>query len=248
MKAATIISNLEGKRSLENIFSRAIPDDLQNIIWSMNIQAGKLRKQGKVSANYYAIGKELWDDIQIAEDNRVILPSESVLEFGSGNGSALLTWAYKGYNITGIEIDPRLAQYSRNSLAQHKRMFSNSNIRIIQDSYYPAEYIEYRRSNPASQVAALEEHYLRGFGSARSRFFFLECNRDAYKENKISIADFDIIYAYMWMFQVPSVVEVFQKYAREDAKLFLITPNKTDMPTQLGLRQHPSCEHIYTKS
>lgn len=41
-----------------------------------------------------------------------IQKGEIVLDLGSGNGTAAFTWAYNGYNVIGIEIDPNLYKLS----------------------------------------------------------------------------------------------------------------------------------------
>jgi SAM-dependent methyltransferase len=247
------MDSLIPKSSLEKCFlaegpNGEIPGKLQSITWKMDGYADELRCRGEVYRSWLPIKIEkLWDNIRSAESKGIISPDEKVLELGSGNGSALMTWAYKGYDVTGIEIDPVLAEYSIEALSKHKRFLKNPNVKVIEGSYYPEGYIKYRETSPENQTVALENKFVKGFDHPAGGYFFLECKQDVYAKNNISLKDFDIIYAYLWKFQMPSVIEMFKKYAKKDAKLFLLGPDAEEIAPMLGLKQHPSSYQFFTK-
>lgn len=229
---------------------KKIPRHLQEALCQMDSDAAKLKEDGYV-ADGWVPQIWMWDRIQDAENKGIISPGQNVLELGSGNGSALMTWAHKGYNITGIEIQHALANYSKEALLKHRQLLGKSKARIIEGSYYPQGYVEHREANPFSDARLLEEKLLseRGYTISDCPHLMIKCWEDVYDKHNFSIWDFDIIYAYLYNIQVPSVVDVFKKYAKYDAKLFLITDDAqaAEIASALGLMQDPESQRVYTK-
>jgi SAM-dependent methyltransferase len=218
----------------------------------MNSDAAKLKEDGYVAEGWVP-QLWMWDKIQEAENKGIISPGQKVLELGSGNGSVLMLWAYKGYDVTGIEIQHTLAEYSKKALFRHKKLLANPKVRVIEGSYYPQEHIDYREANPTSDAILLEEKILheRGFRRSEYPYLCIDCWEDVYEKHNFSIRDFDIIYAYLYHPQVPSVAEIFRRYAKHDAKLFLVTddnPMPRETASLLRVEQHPESHRFFTKA
>ena len=227
-----------------------IPRHLQEILWQMNSDAAKLKSDGYVSEGWIP-QLWIWDSIQNAENKGIISPGQKVLELGSGDGSVLMVWTYKGYDVTGIEIQPALARYSIEALSKHKKLLANPRARIIEGSYYPQEYLEYREANPMSDSIVLEERLLseRRYTPSDCPYLMIRCCEDVYEKHNFSLRDFDIFYAYLYSSQIPSVADIFKRYAKYDAKLFLVTDDSEaqEIAPQLGLKQHPESHQFFTK-
>ncbi len=249
-------SGLERASILQKRRENDLPDWVNALVTEMNAHSDNLRDQKIIPWSCLTIAEEtsgqgLCDSIRSAEMAGIISPDQKVLDIGSGIGSALAIWYYLGYAATGIELNPVLAAYSKEFFARHKELFAGQDHRIIEGSYYIKkfldDYLQERQKKHLSKAVRMEEKFLEGYGSIDGPFLFLKCDKDVYSENGISFTDFDIIYAYLWKFQMPSVIEMFKRYAKKDAKLFLHGPDIEEIPTDLGLKQHSKSYHVYTK-
>ena len=71
---------------------------------------------------------------------------------------------------------------------------------------------------------------------------FIKALKDSMQEREdielINVPDLkkiDIWFAYLWPYQAPSVFDMFIKYARDDAKILLISKFNVDMALRLNL-------------
>jgi len=188
---------------------------------------------------WYPIKDYLWYNILNEETLGNIHPGEKVLDLGSGAGDSVLTWSYKGYSVTGIEIDKKLYTGSKELLKQYSDIMK-APVELFNGSYYPKKYIEERKNKERIQLIEedlktyLIEHSPSNIKHLKQRFKPV-CNRDIYEMNNIDLKKIDIWFAYLWPYQAPSVFDMFIKYARDDAKILLISKFNVDMALRLNL-------------
>jgi hypothetical protein len=182
-------------------------------------------------------GISLWNYIGYEEHKNNIKPGMKVLEPGSGSGSSALIWSYKGYSVVGIEYLDELFEKSSENILKFKHLMKEP-VKFIHGSYYPKENIEDRNSGRCNEVLIIENNELNRCvkGFKIEDHFHPECSIDVYKENGIKISDFDIIYAYMWHYQFPSVYDIFKKYARDDAVMMAIGPRYREIAKDMHMK------------
>jgi SAM-dependent methyltransferase len=225
-----------------------IPDHLQKIINEVLDEAKKLRSEGYVSEKWkYQLA--IWDSIQDLENKGIICPGQKVVDLGSGPGNASMEWAYKRYHVTLIEIQHELVELAKEYFTKYKSYLNNPDFRIIEGSYYPLKEIEHRKANPRSETILREEEILRKLNYKHSDYpyIFIDGWEDIYKKHNFSLDEFDIFHAYLWNAQIPSVAEIFKKYAKDDAKLLLFAEDAEEIAPLVGLKQHPKSYHLFTK-
>ena len=226
-----------------------IPDELLRIIWEPIKEAIELKSDGYVSEKW-EFRIYIWDDIRGLENKGIIWPGQKVVELGSGPGNGSMIFAYKGYPVTLIEMQHALVELAKKYFTKYKRELNNPDVRFIEGSYYPMEEIERRKANPMSHTILLEEKILGNLGYTHSDnpHLFIDCWEDVYEKHKFSLREFDIFYAYLWNAQIPSVADIFRRYAKHDAKLFLFAEGAEEIAPLVGLKQHPESNVIYTKA
>ncbi len=208
-----------------------IPKKLLRAVTYMDAACKPYRVPG-----WIPFGKTLYDCITEEEDWKTISGEEKVLELGSGSGSSALIWSYKGYSVTGIELHPGLASTSREMLSHYARLQSVP-VRIIEGSYYPKDYIDARNRGLHTYITQLENIYdQRKPLKDIAQTFMPVCSEDVYLREGIRISDFDIIQGFFWPYQLPSVCDIFIKYAHKDAKLFAVSAQNHTIALEMGLK------------
>ncbi|MGV8141326.1 MAG: hypothetical protein ACP5NW_02705 [Candidatus Woesearchaeota archaeon] len=199
--------------------------------------------------DHKSMGENLWGIIKFEEYQGNIVKGQKVLECGTGSGSTALLWAYNGYPVTSIEIDGSLAENTERQLRtiadrlrpeiskeeyEHYRN-ACSNIRLFKGySYYPTTYEEEYKGN--TFVHKLErELWSTVMASDRSKLSEILFGKDPY--DVISIKDFDILYAFVYPNHTMPIMDMFNRYARDDAKLALYGAGEMQCyANQMGLR------------
>jgi len=215
-----------------------IPERLLDAIQCINNNILSSMSEEKLIA-WVSIRGYLWDNITHEESLGNISPGQKVLELGSGSGDSILTWSYKGYPVTGIELNKELFIKSKELLEEYSDM-QNAPITLFNGSYYPKEYLKSRKTN--EQILRIEKEYkdylyahkASNVEHLRHRFKPV-CDVDIYATKNIDMKEFDIWYAYLWTYQVPSVLDMFKKYARDDAKILMIAKWGIDIASDIGL-------------
>ena len=226
-----------------------MPERLLDAINSINISVNSSMTKEEL-LSWVPIREFLWKNIMREESLGHIRPGQKVLELGSGSGDSILTWSYQGYPVTGIELNSELFSRSKEFLKRYSSM-QNAPVQLFSGSYYSKEYLKDRKND--DNIVRIEKEcvsHLRANGTSnvdhlRARFRPV-CDVDVYKANGIDMKDFDIWYAYLWTYQAPSVLDMFKKYARDDAKMLLISKWGDDVALELGLEVHKS-SNIVTK-
>lgn len=149
-----------------------------------------------------------------------------VLDLGSGNGTVAFTWAYNGYNVIGIEVDPQLYKISIEAQKKYSEL-ERLGVKFYNGSFYPPGY------EKSEKTLKLEKRIIREYYSnpEESKPYLVPFTDTIYVDNNIDFKDIDIFYAYAWMFQFPSIFEMFNEYARDDAKLVTIGPGRDNVLT-----------------
>lgn len=156
-----------------------------------------------------------------------IQKAEIVLDLGSGNGTAAFTWAHNGYNVIGIEVDPKLYKLSIKAQKNYPEL-ERLRVKFYNGSFYPLGY------EKSEKTLKLEKKIIRQYYSRTKEFkpYIVPFADTIYADNNINLKDIDIFYTYAWMFQFPSIFEMFNQYARDDAKLIAIGPGIDKVLTQ----------------
>jgi hypothetical protein len=211
-----------------------IPEDLSDAIIKIN---GRFDKDEVVE--WVPIRDYLWNNIMNEERLGNIYPGQNVLELGSGSGDSLLTWSYTGYPVTGIELSERLFNGSLEAIAQNPSLVK-APIKVFHGSYYTKTYLEDRKRG--SLVQNIEKEYidyLRAHGKSNVQHlkqrFRPVCESDVYDANGIDMKKADIWYAYQWTYQAVSTIDMFRKFARDDAVMLMISKWSDDIALRLGM-------------
>ncbi|MCP3904313.1 MAG: class I SAM-dependent methyltransferase [Planctomycetes bacterium] len=121
--------------------------------------------------------------------------SRSFLELGSGLGVITIIADLLGYDAYGIEIEPRLVDESCR-LAES----CGSTATFIEGSFVPPDFQE--------EIDLLS-----------ADFNTVTSGADAYEEMGMTIADFDVVYAYPWPDETEWLHSLFRRYAGPHAAL-----------------------------
>ncbi|MEM4637786.1 MAG: hypothetical protein QXK76_02020 [Candidatus Woesearchaeota archaeon] len=152
-----------------------------------------------------------------------IRKGQKVLDLGSGNGTAAFTWSNNNYKVIGIEIDIKLYNIAVNALKKYPEL-KQLDVKFFNGSFYPLEYKKTDKTiNLESKL--LKELSLRNVSNNYTPYF-IPFKDTIYNDNNINIKEIDIFYAYVWSFQMPSIFEMFEQLARNDAKLIIIGPSR----------------------
>lgn len=173
-------------------------------------------------------------ELDYLTNRKLIRQGSSFLDLGSGIGYNPSIAAHMDFESYGIELNKFLSEIispALISMLREKGLLQDNIPRIIWGSYYPEEYIERRKRGKS---LALEEEKLKdtrglplwssasGYLYPEMKIFFPVGNaRDIYKDLGKPISDIDIFFLYAWMEQIPSVLEMFHLYAKEDATLLM---------------------------
>lgn len=175
----------------------------------------------------------LWDIIDAGEADGAIRQGQTVLDMGSGSGSSSLIWASRGYDVTGIELDKRLFDCSCRSFEQILQTLPlRGSVTLRHGSYFPEEYIALRESGHSS-VLRYEADIRNRFGAVMSDVLHIVPG------NLVDISHVDILYAYAWPIQVPSILEMFSRFALRGSILVLVGEMPDDLLETLGLVVYP---------
>ena len=80
--------------------------------------------------------------------------------------------------------------------------------RFINGSYYPQEYVSFYQTEESKSRTMAQKFHRAGHGPLEAGSLTIE-----------ELASYDVLYAYMWPWQMLPIFEMFQKYAKEDALL-----------------------------
>jgi hypothetical protein len=219
--------------------SKFVPTELKYAVDTIDtfVESKLIDKLGNSNLEAWKpIGECLWNYIKHEETLGNITKGMNVIELGTGSGSSSLIWSYMNYSITSIEIDSNLVKYAKelNDLFSN---LQNAPLKIIEGSYYPLEFVDYMNTNKDSMVTEIECNKKLKWGlDYVEKTHFPICAKDIYEENNISLKNFDIIYAYAWPYQFPSLFDLYKKHARDDALFLAIGPDHIEIANKLGLK------------
>ena len=72
-----------------------------------------------------------------------IAPGNKMVDIGSGDGRVVIEFAKKGFDSTGIEINPFLVFWSRIKIKNEKLKSKNLNARIIRRNFWKSDLSDY---------------------------------------------------------------------------------------------------------
>jgi len=165
---------------------------------------------------------ELAAIIEKHERDGLIKKGQRVIEQGSGIGSAAFSFNYWGYNVVGYELDRSLFERANELKA---RLLANGLINPDMEcefrhgSYFPAQYLQVMRRQRASLIPTSKDL---GAIMDPQKFDFLHIIPGPVTPEELRT--YDIFYAFPWHVQMPSLVELFSLYARDDAVLLFMLP------------------------
>jgi len=184
---------------------------------------------------YFALSlNKLFDSLTYLKQKDMILSNANFLDMGCGLGLNSIVAANQGLNIYGIEINPVLVEGSKQIIQGCKEdniIDSQIICRIVQGNYFPEEYRILRQNNQSEAVLSEEKYYrdntrtwrsIKSVSTQPKAFLYPKTDEhDAYKELDVSLKDIDIMYSYCWAVNVPSILEIFSKYTKNDAMLLI---------------------------
>ena len=158
--------------------------------------------------------------------------SMRLVDLGSGTGSTMIGFGAHGIgNVVGIELDPALAQCSREvlSLLQQRveatSQHQQQQFRVIQASYYTRDLALDLLAGRC--WAAQQQQSACGGRSCEERMLHVALNtQDVDAAVRSAINSADVVCAFLWSVQVPSVMELFVRHGRANATLVVANSNK----------------------
>ncbi len=156
--------------------------------------------------------------IRQAEINGIIEPGQSCIDLGSSVGNAVFLFAAAGYSTTGYELSEEAITIARERgeliLEAEERGLEVAEFSFFHQSYFPREYIDFRSSGDSLAVR-LEAEIEGGLVFDKPGVITPE-----------QLAHYDIFYTFPYDVQMPSIFELFDLYANDDAVLFAIEHQK----------------------
>ena len=216
-----------------------------------------IRKTGFYSISHIELNRE----IENALSEGILKGNESVIELGSGLGLSSLVWAANGFNINGMEIDQELYSQSQIMLADlsHQKVLNGEAIKLVQGSYFPIEYIEFRKKHATKTLTLENDFSYTRLARNNEVFFPIQNNPELYNDKfGKNYSDFDITYAYIWDLQTPSTLEMFALLSKKEAilagKFAIETKDLKNMIKYFGLEiinetkfRHPDSEFYFIR-
>jgi len=236
---------------IENVL---VDNELSLELFDAIININKCVSKKKYS-EWVPIGESLHKSILYEENKGTISKGQKVLELGGGSGDSILTWSYNSYPITSIELNKDIYLSSIKSLQKYEHI-KNAPTNIYCGNYYLKQELEnwnnntYTRELEAEELAHLTWHNKKNVKNIEKRFNTAS-TFDVYKKYKIDLKEFDIWYAYLWPYQTPSVLDMFKKYARDDAIFLVVAYWGDHVAKRLGLKSEQGinyCTNIIRKS
>ena len=166
---------------------------------------------------------------------------DNFFELGSAMGRNVTIMANLGLNAYGVEINSDFSKASSITLDALKKCGAfpgNINCRTVNGSYYLEDYILMREQGKSS---ALEYEKKKGYLDAKGGNFFPIFTDDVYKRLGKDFEDMDVMWFYAWQLQIPSVLEMFDLFAKDTAQLIIANDQSSDnLISVLGLNLRKS--------
>jgi hypothetical protein len=142
-------------------------------------------------------------DYRVVHDELVkhVRPGLKFLECGSAMGVITILADMLGFEAYGIELDDRLVRQARER-ARNK----GSKARFASGSFLPTGY-RYARQSGDGRLGTIGE------------------GPSGYLELGIPLDDFDIVFAYPWSGEEPTLLDLMRAYGRSDALLLMYAGN-----------------------
>ena len=160
---------------------------------------------------------ELAGIIEEHEHEGIIKKGQRVIEQGFGIGSAAVSFNYMGYNVIGYERNASLVERA-NELKERLLSIGLFNpdleCEFRHGSYFPADYLKVMRQQRASGIPTSKD-----LGALIDSACFDYLHIVPGPVTPAELKTYDVFYAYPWRVQMPSLVELFSLYARNDAVL-----------------------------
>ena len=163
---------------------------------------------------------ELVDLIETHEREGIIKKGQRVIELGSGIGSAAFPFNYAGYNVVGYELYESLVKRSnelKEKLLARGLVDPTLECEFRHGSYFPAQYLQVMRQQRANSIPTSEEI---GAIVDPQEMDYLHIVPGPVTPEELRT--YDLSYAYPWRVQMPSLVELFSLYARDNAVLLFM--------------------------
>ncbi|NQU98172.1 hypothetical protein HQ533_01790 [Candidatus Woesearchaeota archaeon] len=165
---------------------------------------------------------------------KIIQPGDTFLDLGSGLGLPDVLAAHFGLNSYGIEINSVLQQSSEILIEvarNHNFIPPEVTCKTTNGSYYPNEYMDLRESGetvaqkyemitvpPSWHNVSNKKYFENG------HVYVKRDTEEAYKELGLDFSEVDVFYSYIWPPQLPSILEIFSLYSKDDATMINICP------------------------
>ncbi len=178
----------------------------------------------KANNTGYGDGSAVVHDMaDFSRDTNLIPKQGMVLDLGSGLGISSIRWVSEGYKATGIEINESLANLSKRITSNliNKGYMKKNKMKVLQGSYFPAEYIDARNEGLTKAPYFEDKMVFKGHESLGLKVLSPEQNNpEIYTQAGTEFSDFDIYYGFLWNTQTPSALEMFSMYSTKPKAIF----------------------------
>lgn len=177
---------------------------------------------------------KLTENIDFLIKKRIIKKSDNFLDLGSGLGTQVITSAKLGLNSYGIELNNRVYNKSMNKINELRKnnlLPKNSICNIALGSYYPKEYIDFRKNNKSIAIPYESGIFipLTNLGMNRiftkkeidNWFFPTFTDPSPYDKLKIKLNEIDVLFSYTWGPEIASQLEMFSIFCKKGC-IFLL--------------------------
>ena len=173
------------------------------------------------------IPSQLADMVTYHESRGIIKKGQRCIELGCGMGFAEFVLNTEGYNVIGYELDGSLVRkaYELKEQLLAKDLLNPSLECVFrQESYFPAQYLDIIKKQRLDGLMTSEERGIRICGQEADFLHIVPGN-----VTPEELKTYDIFYAYPWMSQIPSLLELFSLYSKQDAVLLFMISGQEHM-------------------
>lgn len=151
----------------------------------------------------------------------IIKPGMKFIDLGAGLGLPTISAAHIGLVAGGIEYNPTLARGAQELIALTRKVGllpPETICKVVEGSYFPIEYSAIRFNN-GSIAQQHEKEVSEWIVDNEIRLIPESSNHDVYADLGIKLEEADVVFAYTWDVQTPSVLEIFAEYTKQNAIL-----------------------------
>lgn len=177
---------------------------------------------------YYALlPSKILNNIQALKNEGIIKEKDKFIDLGSGLGFSVVCAAYKGLDAYGIEISQMLFEGSKKlieHLKNEKIINQDAVCNFAEGSYFPNEYSKLRNEKYFFKNKSIAKKYevipkKNKVALCTNTLHTKENNFDVYEKLGVKLNEIDLFYSFCWEENVPSILEIFSLYAKDDAMM-----------------------------